>query len=176
MVSSGREADRMLATGQYRLWVYGMLGATMAGWGVTLVIHRPEPIREAGKVVVERGRRRAGPVVRHRHVHVGLYGRLFQRGCQRSADRAGRHSIADDAEELREMSHMKQDGHPRPRACGFRPYHILAMRVSYSTKKCCSSWMRRSISSLASSIAVVVCMLITLSIEQTGIRLNRNSM
>jgi hypothetical protein len=24
------------ATGQFRLWVYGMLGATMAGWGVTL--------------------------------------------------------------------------------------------------------------------------------------------
>jgi hypothetical protein len=25
------------ATGQFRLWVYGMLGATMAGWGITLV-------------------------------------------------------------------------------------------------------------------------------------------
>ena len=24
------------AAGQFRLWVYGMLGATMAGWGVTL--------------------------------------------------------------------------------------------------------------------------------------------
>ena len=54
--------------------------------------------------------------------------------------------------------------------------YIRAMWVSYSTRKCCSSCMRLSISSLASSIAVVVCMLITLSIEQTGMRLRRSSM
>jgi hypothetical protein len=36
------------ATGQFRLWVYGMLGATMAGWGIVLayIVKNPFARRE----------------------------------------------------------------------------------------------------------------------------------
>ena len=78
---------------------------------------------------------------------------------------------------------MRSTGYPpislfinRERHGIFSKHYILAMRVSYSTRKCCNSCMRPSISPLASSIAVVVWVLMTLSIEQTGMRLSRSSM